>query len=131
MRIDWEIAENCAPNQRRSGSMRVLGSSLDWRSCFNTFPLRSRFGLVLYILSRRTVAAERTPLSPPPLLRFTSSECFGFPETLTCFSFFFFTMARVLKKRKRRGFWGAEGKGMRCEEVELGFGRGGYTSRIL
>lgn len=76
------------PNHRRSGWIRVLGSSLDWNSLERTFPFRSRTGLVLYILRRRTVAAERLSFFVS-LLRLTSRECFGLPETFTFFSFFF------------------------------------------
>ena len=77
------------PNQRRSGTIRVLGSFLDCKSCFKILPLLSRKGLFLYILRRRTVAAVRVEVLLLPLLRFVSSECFGLPETFTLFSFFF------------------------------------------
>ena len=84
-----------SPNHRRSGTMRVLGSSLDWKSFLSTFPARSLLGRVLYILSRRTVAADRLPPPAPPpapflsLGRLTSFECRGLPDTFTAFSFFF------------------------------------------
>jgi hypothetical protein len=84
-----------SPNHRRSGSMRVLGSSLDWNSFLSTFPERSLLGRVLYIFSRRTVAADRAPPPAPPpapflsLGRLTSFECRGLPDTFTAFSFFF------------------------------------------
>ena len=45
--------------------MRVLGSSLLCKSCFSTLPL-SRVGFCLYIIRRRTVAAERTLCEPLP-----------------------------------------------------------------
>ena len=54
------------PNQRRSGTMRVLGSSLLCKSCFSTLPFLSRVGFCLYIIRRRTVAAERTLCEPLP-----------------------------------------------------------------
>lgn len=54
------------------------------------FPLRLWLwsGLVLYIFRRRTVAAERD-FFVATLLRLTSRECLGFPETLTFLTFFF------------------------------------------
>lgn len=42
------------PNQRRSGWMRVEGSSLDWKSWLMMRPFLSRLALLLYMARRRT-----------------------------------------------------------------------------
>jgi hypothetical protein len=130
-----------SPNQRRSGSIRVLGSSLDWNSFLITLPPRSLLGRVLYIWRRRTVPADRTPPPAPPpapflsLARLTSSECRGLPDTFTGFSFLFpilspalsvllQVLVRMSSRERRRG---EAGKGRRRrdrggnEMVELGF----------
>ena len=65
------------PNQRRSGTMRVEGSSLLCRSCLMSFPFLSRTGFCLYIMSRRTVAADRMLCEPLPLPS-VDMECPGF-----------------------------------------------------
>src|SRR4051812_14475223 len=60
-----------SPNHRRSGSMRVLGSSEDCKLFFIIFPRLSLLGRSTYIWSLRPVAADRCPPPPPaPFLSF-------------------------------------------------------------
>ena len=58
------------PNQRRSGWIRVLGSSLDWNSRERMRPFLSRTARLSYMASRRTCAdrwSVRGCFAPRPL----------------------------------------------------------------